>query len=410
MIKRGAAFLLVLILLSSLLPAALAEDYVDCRTTYSIAPKSSVWKTYKANLHYYYNQLTEKEKRAFSCRYDSIALGKPELWVLSGFDLSYRENDRVMYALVFDCPELMLGDTQYSKIQPDIDVYTFWATNSKKMIINNASSLIAHSKKISNWIKQSKAVLNKIKKRKDWGKTAFDHQLAYDRYIVNNCSYKLDIKNSNSKPNYNLRGAFSVFVTKKAVCEGYARSTMFAMRCFGIPCIYVYGWGGGEPHAWNMVKIGKYWFHYDPTWQDADSKNFFADWLPYFDVTDTLIKRSHTLNMEAKSKGFTFPSAKSNASDYYKKKGKYLGADWKKKLASLIASAKKNGKKAIGIRFSNVKYYNAAYSYITSRPPRNLWQELYNKHRSKGFNSNFITKKLKCYPYPKGLILYFSWK
>ena len=407
MFKRVLAFLLMLILFSSLIPMALAESKTYIPTAYSTAPKASIWKIYKANLHYFYNQLNDKEKQAFSSRYDSIALGKPELWVWSGFDLSYTEYQRAWHALVFDTPELMLGDSQYAAIKPEVSFYTL----SQEVAEVSASKLLAHSKKISNYWKKTKVVLDKIKKGKSYGKNSYTHQLALDRYMVKNCKYKLDSKYDRSKINYNLRAAFSVFVTQKAVCEGYARAAELALRYYGVPCIYVYGdanngKGSWEPHAWNMVKLGKNWYHYDPTWNDQNDKDkrIYPDYLPYFNLTDSLIGHSHKMDKEASTTySFSLPKANSSDYEYYKKTKQVLGKDWKKKLASLISKAKKAKKKGVGIRFSSTKYYKAAYSYVVSKSRNNLSNELYRKYNFKS-TYWFVSDPAE------NRVLYFFWK
>ena len=377
-IKRIAAWGLAAVLLLSALPALGEQD------AYSVAPTSPMWKVYKPSLHYYYQQLDEMEKRAFSQWYDAIAYGKPELWgAVFLQDLTNEQQRRVQYAILFDCPELMFGDSQLSKFWPDVSWDDEWN------IVYQNDALVAHSKKISGYWKKTKAVLDRIKKRKDWGKTAYDHELAYDRFIVNNCVYK---KDTQSKINYSLRGAFSVFVTKKAVCEGYARSTQLALRYFGIPCLYIYGTGDGEAHAWNLVKLGKDWYHYDPTWQDADDKKFFADYLPYFNVTDALIKRTHTIDREAQTEyGFVFPACKATTFDYYKRSGRLLGADWKKKLPTIVKKAKASKKSAIGVRFANVKQLNAAYQYVNKGKMRFRFSYRYSRD-SGGLLLYFIFK------------------
>ena len=45
---------------------------------YPTEPTSALWKLYDPELHYWYQQLTETEKRLFSARYDCIALGQAE--------------------------------------------------------------------------------------------------------------------------------------------------------------------------------------------------------------------------------------------------------------------------------------------------------------------------------------------
>ena len=44
----------------------------------------------------------------------------------------------------------------------------------------------------------------------------------------------------------------------------YALAYQRILQEMNIPCIYV----KGKNHAWNMVKLGKYWYNVDVTWDD----------------------------------------------------------------------------------------------------------------------------------------------
>ena len=417
-LKRSVALLLAMILLWACLPAALAADSSGkiIPSTYSTAPKSSVWKTYKASLHYYYNQLTKKEKMAFSCLYDGIAQGKVEKTILKYFDLTDYEKARVIYAIRYDTPELMFGDTELSGFLPNgyyncnvitrDDVVTY-ELNSYSW---SDTKLTTHAKKINNWLKKTKTVLNKIKKSKSYGKSAYSHQVALDRYMVKNCKY-YDDRKGGKVTTYKYRAAYSVFLTKKAVCEGYARTAMLALRYFGIPCIYVYGQAKGDKgwdgHAWTMVKLGGYWYHYDPTWQDADSSKMISAYFPYFNVTDKVIKRSHTIDKEAKTRyGFKFPTASKTTYEYYTRNKRVLGKDWKNKLAKLIDSAKRAKKTYIGFRFSNISYYNQAHKYVFVSARDNLTTALVRRY---SFSAS-QTRKMRCVADDKSLTMYFYWQ
>ena len=390
-IQRIVSGILLAVLLLTMAPAALAAD----KPVYATKPKASYWNFYKANLHYFYNQLNTEEKRYFSCLYDAIAFGDVNLWNIANLwdkyssictNLSILGQNRVFYAIRYDCPELMITFNQILDMRK-----------------NPRVELLKHSKKIQSYLDGSKKVMNQIKKRSDWGNSTFDHQLAYDRYIVKNCSYLRESMNDVNNQNNNIRAGYSVFTTKKAVCEGYARSTQLAMRYYGIPCIFVTG-EAGVGHAWNLVKQNGKWYQYDPTWQDANMTKLFADYLPYFNITDSLMSLSHTMDTDAQAIGFKWPSCNTNTYDYYKKKGKYLSSDWKKKLASLISKAKKSGKKALGVRFSSAKYYNEAVQYINSGK---LGTELVKKYK---FSKNFLSKISLRYSNPNALLLYFNWQ
>lgn len=365
-LKRCALLLVVLALLLAEVPEALAAQ---SPSTYSTAPTSSVWWTYNPSLHYFYNQLTTLEKRAFSARYDALALGKPELWNVSNFGLSNHQWYRVYYAMEIDCPELLFHNTLVPKF-------------------NDASELRAHSALIKSYLPQVIRVLKRIQNRKDYKGSAFNHQYALDRYIVSNVKYRLD----SVKIDKHRRCAYSVFLNSEAVCEGYARGVQLALRYFGIPCLYVSGTANKDSHAWNLVQLGGSWYHYDPTWNDADDKKRINDFLPYFNMTDSLVSRSHTWDKYMQTKyGFTLPTCSSTAMDYYKVKGQYVGSNWKKQITSLVNKAKKAKKKSIGIRMSSPAYYNAALKTL----------------KRNGYNIRF---RYTYWYYDDALFFYFTWK
>ncbi|MCQ2469028.1 MAG: leucine-rich repeat protein [Ruminococcus sp.] len=58
----------------------------------------------------------------------------------------------------------------------------------------------------------------------------------------------------------------SPFLTGKTVCEGYARTMNLLLREAGFETCYV----KNDTHAWIIVKVGGYYFHLDPTWDDLE--------------------------------------------------------------------------------------------------------------------------------------------
>ena len=69
----------------------------------------------------------------------------------------------------------------------------------------------------------------------------------------------------------NDQTAYGALVEGKSVCAGYARAYQLLMQAVGIPCFYLSGIGGSEPHAWNLVRLDGKWYYTDPTWGDSDS-------------------------------------------------------------------------------------------------------------------------------------------
>lgn len=60
--------------------------------------------------------------------------------------------------------------------------------------------------------------------------------------------------------------AYGVIVNKTGVCDSYTKAFMMFMWLFGISCNYVYS--GEMEHSWVLVKVGNYYYHLDPTWDD----------------------------------------------------------------------------------------------------------------------------------------------
>lgn len=89
-------------------------------------------------------------------------------------------------------------------------------------------------------------------KKNDFLKT----KCVYD-FILSNIEY--DHTNTN-------RSAYNALFDKKAVCEGCAALLYRMLSLVNIPCRIITGDGFQGRHAWNIVKIGGYWYNLDVTW------------------------------------------------------------------------------------------------------------------------------------------------
>lgn len=63
---------------------------------------------------------------------------------------------------------------------------------------------------------------------------------------------------------------YHAFMKGRGVCMAYALAFQRLMQEMNIPCLYV----KGENHAWNMVKLGKYWYNIDVTWDDSGRNRY----------------------------------------------------------------------------------------------------------------------------------------
>ena len=74
-----------------------------------------------------------------------------------------------------------------------------------------------------------------------------------------------------------------------AVCEGYAKALQLLLNAAGIDNVYVVGYGNGQGHAWNQVKIDGEWYNVDLTWNDNNDRKSYR----YFNLVDTVFSRNH---------------------------------------------------------------------------------------------------------------------
>lgn len=81
-------------------------------------------------------------------------------------------------------------------------------------------------------------------------------------YIILNTEYSAD-----APDNQNI---YSVLAGGESVCQGYAKTAQYLLKCMDIPCTLVYGKvHDGEFHSWNLVKSNDEYYHMDVTWGDA---------------------------------------------------------------------------------------------------------------------------------------------
>lgn len=83
-------------------------------------------------------------------------------------------------------------------------------------------------------------------------------------YVINTSSYDTSLMRSS---------AYELLVEKSAVCEGYALVAYRLFLAAGLDSRIISGWGDGQPHAWNIVKVDGKWYNIDLTWDDPVSSN-----------------------------------------------------------------------------------------------------------------------------------------
>lgn len=127
------------------------------------------------------------------------------------------------------------------------------------------------------------------------GKSRVAKVKAFQDYITKKVSY------DNSLSRFS---AYDGLVSSEhsTVCQGYAN--LFYKMCTdsGIPCRIMTG-SAPMPHAWNLVKIGKKWYHVDITWDDTDVASLPVKY-DYFLAGSKSMNKDHTLDSEFRTASF----------------------------------------------------------------------------------------------------------
>ena len=105
--------------------------------------------------------------------------------------------------------------------------------------------------------KMKKAALKAVEGITD-DMTSVEKALVVHDYIILNCAY--DHKEEKFT-------AYDCLVNKSAVCQGYSLAFMYVMRdILGFDCTVAFS--DTQNHSWNVIKIGKSWYHVDLTSDD----------------------------------------------------------------------------------------------------------------------------------------------
>lgn len=155
------------------------------------------------------------------------------------------------------------------------------------------------------------------------GMTDYEKEVAVHDYIVGNCTY--DKSNLDDETIYS---SYGVLVNRKAVCEGYARTSALLLKLSGVESDLISGDAKGDMveegstmgHMWNQVCIDGVWYNYDATWDDPSGDSETLAHL-YLNVSDQILALDHEWDL---SKSHSCNSMDQN---YYKKEGMFFSDD-----------------------------------------------------------------------------------
>ncbi len=120
----------------------------------------------------------------------------------------------------------------------------------------------------------------------------------YD-YLMDNAEYVKNYKEKEEEgTNLIYHSSYSALIMGETVCQGYATALYRLLRELGISCRVIAGTSTGGYHAWNIVRIGSYYYLVDATWDDQSVKKdkyflkpSYSDHYPFDEFETTEFKR-----------------------------------------------------------------------------------------------------------------------
>lgn len=126
------------------------------------------------------------------------------------------------------------------------------------------------------------------------GLSELDREIYLSDYLVQHCSYDTAAVTDNTR--WKAFNSYGALIEGKVVCEGYARAMQLLSSYSGLGCMLLTGEGNSQSHMWNLMKIDGSWYHLDITWNDNSLPVY-----TYFNITDAVIQKSHTIYPTATS-------------------------------------------------------------------------------------------------------------
>lgn len=144
--------------------------------------------------------------------------------------------------------------------------------------------------------------------------------LAVHDYLAGHIRYNFSaVHVSTAYDAYTPEGAL---LKKQAVCEGIAKTMSLILWKLGIYNLIVIGESAIDQkqleHAWNMVRLGKEYYHIDVTWDLQAVNHFSSRSHVYMNIDDESMLMSHVWELQE------YPSCNFNAKNYYVKEKRYF--------------------------------------------------------------------------------------
>lgn len=164
-----------------------------------------------------------------------------------------------------------------------IERYNYSWRGSSSVVKVNVSFVYRESKEQTAYVdKRVKAIASVIFKP---GMNAHEKVKAVHDWVVTGLQYDQSLQKYT---------AYEALTSGEAVCQGYALLTYKLLKAGGVDNRIVEGTAGGQPHAWNLLKLQNQWYHLDTTWDDPVPDQGTHVSYTYYLRTDAQLKADHS--------------------------------------------------------------------------------------------------------------------
>ena len=287
-------------------------------------------ETVNSNGKFYYNQLSDVEKRAYDKIIAKIYTMPDEVYIPR---LDDTELDTVFAALLKDNPDIFFTGRKVSRRNIGFGMLC-------------SIDYIFAEEEYEMRKAELDAVCDEVIASLSDPDDEWQTELEIHDYIIENCSYDM------VEDEHIYSSAYGALVNGEAACEGYSKAMQLLLDRAGIENYVICGNATNQdgvtgPHMWNVVKINGDFYHLDCTWDDP--KGDKNENHLYFNVNDEMISETHS--DFTKDFGCT-----ATAENYYEKKDTYFethNSGQKEKMISIVAREINAGNDSLEFRFGS---------------------------------------------------------
>lgn len=223
---------------------------------------------------YYFNKLNKIQQSAYHAMFEGLSAMEPSFYVPR---LSNKELGDIYFLLRLDHPELFYSETFTYKFYENSE-----SVELSPVYLYEKKKLKDHKQAMESRIKKLTAAAAKLSEK--------EKELYIHDFICQNVTYdKL------KKPySHEIIGPLGLGVS---VCEGIAKTVKVLCDQLNIWCIIAISEANPEKgikyrHAWNVLKIGGKYYHFDATFDNSLGKGGAVRY-DYFNLCDRQIFRDH---------------------------------------------------------------------------------------------------------------------